>query len=151
VNAAEALRPVTGTPDGLQTDVGNVRRENELEAAFESLRRQGADALILLPDPKFQSRRNHIIALAARHALPAIYFGREFVTAGGLLSYSASLADAYRVAGGYASRILKGEKPAELPVVQPTKFEFVINLRTARALGVEVPPALLARADEAIE
>jgi putative ABC transport system substrate-binding protein len=122
-----------------------------MEAAFEALRRQSADALIFLPDPNFTSRRNQIVALAARYKLPTMYFGREFATAGGLMSYSTSLPEAYRLAAGYVSRILKGEKPAELPVLQPTKFEFVINLTTAKALGLDVPPFLQQRADEVIE
>jgi ABC-type uncharacterized transport system substrate-binding protein len=136
---------------GLRTLAENVGSENEIEPAFQSLRRQKADALILLPDPNFVSRRDRIVALATRYSLPAMYFGREFVASGGLMSYSSSVTDAYRLAGGYAGRLLKGEKPADLPVVQPTRFEFVINLKTAKALGLTVPPTLLATADEVIE
>jgi putative ABC transport system substrate-binding protein len=152
-NAESDVRDVQDTARtlGLSTDVGNARDERELEAAFEDFRQRRAGALILLPDPSFQSRRNQIVSLAAQHRLPAMYFGREFAVAGGLMSYSASLSEAYRKAGEYTGRILNGEKPADLPVVQPTKFEFVINLKTAKALGLEAPPALLALADEVIE
>ncbi len=136
---------------GLQTQVGNASNTSEIDAAFNDLRRQQAGALIVLPDATFISRRSQIVALAARHALPAIYFLREFAEAGGLMSYSGSSIEARRWAGGLAARVLKGEKPTELPVLQPTRYELVLNLRTARDLGLTVPPTLLARADEVIE
>jgi len=136
---------------GLHTSVARVRREADMEPALEALSRQNADALIFLPNPNFLSWRNQIVALAARYLLPAMYFGRDFAAAGGLMSYSASLTEAYRLAAGYVSRILKGERPADLPVLQPTKFEFVINLKTAKALGFGVPLHLQQLADEVIE
>ena len=135
----------------LQAHVGNASNTSEIDAAFEGLRRQQAGALIVLPDATFISRRSQIVALAAHHALPAIYFLREFAEAGGLMSYSASAIEARRWAGGLAARVLKGEKPTELPVLQPTRYELVINLKTAKALGLTVPPKLLYTADEVIE
>jgi putative ABC transport system substrate-binding protein len=125
--------------------------EAELEAAFETLPQVGAGALLMAADAFFNSRRAYIIALAARHAIPTIYDQREHALAGGLMSYGTNLSDGYRQVGMYGARILKGEKPGDLPVVQSTKFEFVINLTTAKALGIVVPPMLSARADEVIE
>jgi putative ABC transport system substrate-binding protein len=125
--------------------------ESDLEATFEALVRQGADALLVGNDVFFTNQRQQIVATAARHAVPAVYAFRQFAESGGLMSYSTNLVEVYRQIGVYIGRVLKGENPANLPVVQPTKFELVINLNTARALGLEVPATLLARADEVIE
>jgi putative ABC transport system substrate-binding protein len=136
---------------GLQLHVVSAGNERELPAAFTAAVQNGAAALIVATDSLFIGLHNAIIALAASHALPAMYFERESVVAGGLMSYSASLADSFRQVGVYVGRILKGAKPADLPVLQPDKFELVINLRTAKALGLTMPPTLLATADEVIE
>jgi putative ABC transport system substrate-binding protein len=134
-----------------QVQAVNASSEAEIDAAFTTFLQQRVNAIIEQGDAFFLARRDQVIALAARHGLPAIYSLREQAMAGGLMSYGASQFDAYRQAGAYTARVLKGEKPADLPAMLPTKFEFVINLKTAKALGIEVPPGLSARADEVIE
>ena len=128
-----------------------VANPHEVEMAFVSLVQDGANALMVANDPFFGDRRDQLIGLAAKHRIPAMYFSREFAVAGGLLCYGASFIDATRLGGVYVGKILKGEKPADLPVMQSTKFEFLINLKTAKALGLEIPPTVLALADDVIE
>jgi putative tryptophan/tyrosine transport system substrate-binding protein len=136
---------------GLQFHVLNASTDQDIDTAFASLIQQQIGMLLVSADPFFLSRRVQLVALAARHAVPSIYFAREFVAAGGLMSYGTNFADAYRQADVFAGRILKGAKPADLPAVQSTKFEFLINLKTAKAFGLDVPPGLSSMADEVIE
>jgi putative ABC transport system substrate-binding protein len=136
---------------GLQIQVFNASTSREIDAAFAMLAHERVDAVFVGPDPFFNTRRVQLSNLAARYLMPATYAVREYAEAGGLMSYGTSLADMFRQVGAYTARILKGTKPSDLPVVQSTKFEFVINLQTARLLGLDVAPTLIARADEVIE
>jgi putative ABC transport system substrate-binding protein len=131
--------------------VAKASNDSELEAGFVSLAQQGVGAVLVAADPYYDSRREQIVAFAARQRLPAMYQFREYVLAGGLVSYGVSLAEGYRQFGLYAARILKGEKPADLPVISVVKTELIINLKTAKALGFDFPPTFSARADEVIE
>jgi putative ABC transport system substrate-binding protein len=152
-NVATYLRGAAQAATALRIDIHVVKAstERELDEAFESLRGLRGDGLIVPNEPYFDFQRDRIASLAASYAIPALYNLREYVMAGGLASYGPSLPDSYRRAAMYAGRILKGEKPADLPVQVPTTFEFVINLKAAKAIGITIPPTLLARADEVIE
>jgi putative tryptophan/tyrosine transport system substrate-binding protein len=143
---SEAARAI-----GLRAFVLNATTSGEIDAAFETMAREGTDALFVSPDSFYVSRRNEFAILAAHYRIPATFFTREFVEAGGLMSYGTYTSEMFHQAGGYVGRILKGAKPADLPVVQSTKFELAINLHTAELLGITVPPTLLAIADEVIE
>ena len=146
----KAVREVASTL-GLQIVVFNASTANEIDAAFAAIAREKIDALLVAADGFLNSRRGQFATLAARDKLPTASSAREFAEAGNLMSYGTSIADMFRQVGIYAGSIVKGAKPAELPVLQMSKFEFVINLQTAKALGIRVPPVLLARADEVIE
>jgi putative ABC transport system substrate-binding protein len=148
-NIADVL--VAARAKGVRLHILRAGTEGEIDAAFAALDQQRAGGLLVGSDPFLTSQRERLVAQASRHAVPAIYASREFVTAGGLISYGASLATAFRQLGTYAGKVLHGASPADLPVMQPDKFELVINLKTARALGLTVPLSLLARADEVIE
>ena len=147
---ARELRDAAGTISQ-RIYIAYAGGDAELEPAFETFIRERADALLVGADPFFDTRRDRIVALAAERRLPAVYQFREYAVGGGLMSYGVSLPDGYRQVGNYAGQILKGAKPADLPIVQSIRFEFVINLKTAKSLGLEVPAMLLARADEVIE
>jgi putative ABC transport system substrate-binding protein len=142
---AEATRTL-----GLRLDTFEASADSDFDTVFRTLRQRN-EALVVSADPFFLNHRSQLVGLAVQHAVPTMYYAREFVSAGGLISYASSLDDAFRRAATYVARILKGEKAADLPVIQPTKFELVLNLKTAKALGLTVSPTLLARADEVIE
>jgi putative ABC transport system substrate-binding protein len=148
---AAALASQDVTALGQQVEVLSANDGREIDAAFASLRQKQIKALLVNPSTLFLSRRVHITSAAMRYAVPTIYPDRQYAEAGGLMSYGPNVADQFRQAGIYTGRILKGEKPSDLPVIRPTKFEFVINAQAARLLGIEVPPTLLAIADEVIE
>ena len=152
-NAATTIKEAEAAARGIgiQIKVVNAGTADEIDSVFATLERGRPDALFIAPGAFFNTRRVQLATLAARHGIPAAYAVRDYPEAGGLMSYGTSIGDMFRQVGVYTGRVLKGEKPADLPVLQPTKFEFVINLRTAKALGIEISPSLLARADEVIE
>ena len=137
--------------NGQRLVVLNARTEVDIDATFASLRSKGVDALLVTTNPFYEGRREDIVALAKRHSVPVMYPWREYSVSGGLISYGTSFTESYRQAGLYVGRMLKGEKPADLPVVQATKFELLVNVKTAKSLGLTVPPSILVAADEVIE
>jgi putative tryptophan/tyrosine transport system substrate-binding protein len=152
-NAQQILRSIEEVKERSEQRIQVLKATTaaEIDIAFDALARLGVRALLVTADPLFGAQRDQIVALAARHRVPTLYFDAVFVTAGGLISYGSSITGMYRQAGVYVTRILKGEKPGDLPIVQPTKFELAINLKTAAGLGLAIPPTLLALADEVIE
>ena len=136
---------------GVQVEIRTVTTNRDINAAFAGVAQKRPDGLLISPDPLFTNRLVQLATLAARHAMPTIYALREFAEVGGLMTYGSNFTDLFRQTGNYTGRVLNGEKPAEMPILQPTKFEFVLNLQTAAAIGLDVPPTLLARADEVIE
>ena len=136
---------------GISSEIFDASTDKEIDAAFAAVQRKGLRAMLVADDPFFNVQRRQIVALAARYALPVIHYARDFVALGGLISYGSDVNDNYRLAGGYVGKILKGANPAELPVVQPTRFELVVNLKTAKILGLAIPSSLLLRADEVIQ
>jgi putative ABC transport system substrate-binding protein len=153
VDADLELRALQEAASAINRQINIVRAstETEIDTAFATLTQQAPGALLVAADPFFSIRRDQVVTLAARYKLPAIYFQREFADNGGLISYAPDFADGYRQAGVYVGKILKGTKPADLPVMQPTKFELVINLKTAKALGLTIPPGVLSIADDVID
>jgi putative ABC transport system substrate-binding protein len=147
IHAAQAAAAALGRP----IEILAASTNREIDTAFASVLQKGVDALVVSPGGLFVNRRVQITTLTSRHAVPTIFTSRQFVDVGGLMSYTSNPSEQYQQVGLYVGRILKGQKPSELPVMQPTKFEFVINLQTARTLGIEAPEALLAQADEVIE
>jgi putative ABC transport system substrate-binding protein len=150
IDQGAVLRAAAST-FGAQVEVFNASSSDEINHAFANLVRNGSDALVVVPYELFSNRRVQLVTLASRYGIPTIYYDREYANAGGLMSYGASAADQARQVGIYVGRILNGEKPADLPVIQAAKFEFVINRQTAMTLGIDVPPSLLAVADQVIE
>ena len=136
---------------GRQVEIFGASSNADIDDVFAALARNRAEAIAFTPDALFDDRRVQLATLAARHQLPALHWKREFAEVGGLMSYGSNVADVFRQTGNYAGRIMNGEKPADLPVLRPTKFEFVVNLQTAKDIGIEIPPSLVARADEVIE
>jgi len=136
---------------GVRLVYAKASSPNEIEAAFKTIVQERADAVMVGSDPLFFDQRNQLVSLASHHALPATYHDRQLVEAGGLMSYGARIVDGYRLVGVYTGRILKGEKPADLPIQQSTRFEFILNLKAAKALDLKIPPTLLGLADEVIE